>query len=120
MNEYINQLEALLNNIEIFVDYSFNYKIDEDAGTLKIWIQAGFQGGGRLEGFEFIVSSKDSLIKSKYRYNFMVEQRIIRWDNAPHHKSVTTFPHHLHLDSKILDSPEPNFEYVFDYIKKYL
>ena len=120
ISEYISQLEALLKNIEIFVDYSFTYKIDEDAGTSKIWIQAGFQGGGRFEGFEFIVFSKDSLLKSKYRYNFVIKSQIIRWDNAPHHKNLKTFPHHLHLDSKVLDSLEPNLEYVLEYLKKFL
>ncbi|MFX0173454.1 MAG: hypothetical protein ACFE9L_16300 [Candidatus Hodarchaeota archaeon] len=42
INEYLNELEELLKSIDIFVDYSFNYKLDEDAGTLKIWINATF------------------------------------------------------------------------------
>ena len=53
--------------------------------------------------FKFLIISQDSLVKSKYRYNFVIESRVIRWDNAPHHKSVTTYPHHLHLDSKVSD-----------------
>jgi len=120
MDNYITQLESLLKRIKIFVDYSFTYKIDEDAGTLKIWIHAGFQGGSRFDGFEFLILSNNSLVKSKYRYNFVIGSRIIRWDNAPHHKSAPTYPHHLHLDSKILDSLEPNLEYVLDYVKKFL
>ena len=24
-------------------------------------------------------------------------QLIIRWDNAPHHKQIQTYPHHKHL-----------------------
>ncbi|MFX0135655.1 MAG: hypothetical protein ACFFDN_18570 [Candidatus Hodarchaeota archaeon] len=46
--KYLNQLETHLEHIDIFMDYSFSYKIDQDAGTLKIWINATFQGGSRF------------------------------------------------------------------------
>ena len=29
---------------------------------------------------------------------------IIRWDNAPHHRYIKTFPHHKHLPDKIEES----------------
>ncbi|MHA1976592.1 MAG: hypothetical protein ACW98I_06830 [Candidatus Hodarchaeales archaeon] len=32
--EYLNKLEEHLKSIDIFADYSFSYKIDQDAGTL--------------------------------------------------------------------------------------
>ena len=31
---------------------------------------------------------------------------IFRYDNAPHHESVQTFPHHKHTLSQVLESPE--------------
>ena len=31
---------------------------------------------------------------------------IIRWDNAPHHTNINTFPHHIHFNGEILDSYE--------------
>ena len=33
-------------------------------------------------------------------------QLIQRWDNAPHHKKVKTFPHHIHRNNKISESTE--------------
>ena len=120
ISEYLNQLEAHLKSLDIFADYSFSYKIDQDAGTLKIWINATFQRDSRFDGFEFVVFTKDSLQKDKYRYNFIFNNLIVRWDNAPHHSEIKTFPHHLHIDSRVLESQEPTLEYVFSYIKKYL
>lgn len=73
------------------MDYSFSYKIDQDAGTLKIWINATFQGDSRFDGFEFVVFTKDTLQKDKYRYNFIFNDHIVRWDNAPHHSEIKTF-----------------------------
>ena len=120
MNEYLNELETLLQDIDTFVDYSLNYKLDEDAGTLKIWINATFQGGMKFSGFEFLVSTTNSLVKNKYRYNFIIPGKIIRWDNAPHHPAINTSPHHLHIDSKVVESQEPTLKYVLNYIKKFL
>jgi len=31
-----------------------------------------------------------------YSYQLFQDRPIIRWDNAPHFPSVTTFPHHFH------------------------
>ena len=65
MNEYVNELESLLQDIDYFVDYSLTYKLDEDAGTLKIWINTTFQGGIIFSGFEFLVSTLDYPMKNK-------------------------------------------------------
>ena len=76
--EYLNKLEEHLKDTDIFADYSFSYKIDQDAGTLRIWINATFQGDSRFDGFEFVVFTKDSLQKDKYRYNFILDDLIVR------------------------------------------
>ena len=35
---------------------------------------------------------------TRYRYHLMDQSNnpILRWDNAPHHSEITTFPHHVH------------------------
>lgn len=70
----------------------------------------------QIYGVEFLVFTKDSLQKDKYRYNFIVNDLIVRWDNSPHHSDIRTFPHHLHIDSRVLESQEPTLEYVLRYI----
>jgi len=42
---------------------------------------------------------------------------IIRWDNAPHHNHIKTFPHHLHTGETILESEPVNLEDVVMHIK---
>ncbi|MFX1424773.1 MAG: DUF6516 family protein [Promethearchaeota archaeon] len=79
-----------------------------------------FSGNSRFNGFEFVVFTKNSLQKNKYRYNFIVNDRIVRWDNAPHHSDIKTFLHHPHIDSSVLKSQEPTLKYVLRYIKKFL
>lgn len=40
----------------------------------------------------------DVLAVEKYSFHWQRNDGtlICRWDNAPHHRDVTTFPHHLH------------------------
>jgi len=41
----------------------------------------------------------------KYSFHWIVDTRIeIRWDNSPHHKSIRTYPHHIHVNQNIYPS----------------
>ncbi|MBF0516731.1 MAG: hypothetical protein HQK97_06375 [Nitrospirae bacterium] len=42
---------------------------------------------------------------------------IIRWDNAPHHKELLTFPHHKHIHHKVIESMVVSLEDVLKQIK---
>jgi hypothetical protein len=57
-----------------------------------------------------------------YSYHWQNENGllIIRWDNAPHHKQIQTYPHHKHLGEEILASDEITLEYVLEYIETFL
>ena len=41
---------------------------------------------------------------------------IIRWDNAPHHKEIKTYPHHKHIANKVLESFEITCEKILEVI----
>lgn len=66
-------------------------------------------------------------------YAFHWERRAIdgllyRWDNAPHHREISTFPHHLHSGSESYvvesqlptDSSESALRYILGFIEKRL
>jgi len=48
------------------------------------------------------------------------ETLIIGWDNATHHRGISSFPHHKHLDEKIQNSDERTLEDVLHFIKTFL
>lgn len=42
---------------------------------------------------------------SKYSYTLIGQnQRIVGWDNAPHHPDLTNFPHHFHAEDGTIQS----------------
>ncbi len=46
--------------------------------------------------------------KRKYSYHWQDAngKLITRWDNSPHHKEISTFPHHKHLLNDVVESKE--------------
>jgi hypothetical protein len=44
----------------------------------------------------------------EYDYSFHWQKEtgelICRWDNAPHHKNIKTFPHHVHTSEGVMES----------------
>ncbi len=58
----------------------------------------------------------------KYSYHWQDAQGncIIRWDNAPHHQAITTFPFHKHLGEQetITESPPVKLNAVLENISQ--
>ncbi|MBF0449799.1 MAG: hypothetical protein HQK75_03780 [Candidatus Magnetomorum sp.] len=57
----------------------------------------------------------------KYSYHWQNElnECLVRWDNAPHHQEITTYPFHKHIgkDENIEDSEPMKLESVLKYIQ---
>ncbi len=43
---------------------------------------------------------------------------VIRWDNAPHHRKIKTFPHHKHVREDVLESKEVVLEEILEEMEK--
>ncbi len=76
--------------------------------------------GSRLVFFEFLRQREQSLEREKYRYHYMDanNQLIFRYDNAPHHLEVSTFPHHKHISTGVIESTEPHFAVILAEVEK--
>jgi len=47
----------------------------------------------------------------KYAYTLLVRsESILRYDNAPHHKELPTFPHHKHVRGRVRPLETPSIE----------
>ena len=43
---------------------------------------------------------------------------IMRWDNAPHHREIESFPFHIHTKSEILPSEEVRLDEILKTIER--
>jgi len=76
----------------------------------------------RIEFSEYIAIKFGEIIKLKYRYTIVDNKNnvLIRWDNAPHHKHLLTYPHHKHVGNNILPSKEVWIWDILDEAEKIL
>ena len=70
--------------------------------------------GHLLEISEAVVVEGNSLAFLDYRYHFQDpnDALIFRYDSAPHHRELNTFPHHKHLPNAVTPSAKPTIQQV--------
>ncbi|MCZ6677557.1 MAG: DUF6516 family protein [Candidatus Poribacteria bacterium] len=78
-----------------------------------------FTDGSFLEFREYVNTRGVAVQKYSYSYHFQKGSELIfRYDNAPHHQSVATFPHHKHLHSgTVVAATEPDLDQVLQEIE---
>lgn len=73
---------------------------------------------------ESILHIKIYLSNTEYNYAFHWQKEdgelIIRWDNAPHHQELSTYPHHKHISHEVKESYTITLSDVLKEIKGYL
>ncbi|MCZ7402232.1 MAG: DUF6516 family protein [Candidatus Methanoperedens sp.] len=90
--------------------------IDSDAygDYYRLKIQARLINGWKLNVWEHATP-----VFIRYAYHISKgSELIIRWDNAPHHKQIKTFPHHKHVGETILESNEMEIKVILRELEK--
>ncbi len=56
-----------------------------------------------------------------YRYHVMDSQNklLVRWDNAPHHSELETYPHHIHTKNGVKSANQLSLAEILDVINIY-
>jgi len=55
-----------------------------------------------------------------YHWQSVNGKLIVRWDNAPHHEDIRTYPHHKHINGKVEESFETTCERILTVISEIL
>lgn len=110
----VTQIDAAIRRSKLVITYELA-EMRLSANTGYVEGSVTFTNGARLIFFEFFRQTASETAREKYRYHFMdADNRLIfRYDNAPHHPEVASFPHHKHLGLKIAASSAPQFVEVF-------
>jgi hypothetical protein len=73
---------------------------------------------------ESVLFAKEYFDTDERNYAFHWQSKenilIMRWDNAPHHHEISTFPHHKHSDKGISENTEISIIEVLEIIRKRL
>ncbi len=111
---YFKEVELRLKNAEIIADKSVDLR--EFSATEGMLLgRLLFVDGSCLEFMEYLQEEN----RLKYRFHLMDKEgnMVFRYDNAPHHKDVSSFPHHKHLSGNVAESEDKGIMDVLDEIE---
>ncbi len=94
-------------------DIIIDYDLDLSLGIMLADGKIIFHNGSTLEFTESITPGR-----FKYRYHYMDADGnlLFRYDNAPHHIEISTFPDHKHYPDKVIESRPIDLRQVIEEI----
>ncbi len=109
----IEELEQLISSVSLHTD---------QRGPTRLVLKGTiiFINGTKLHFLEYISAEDNILERIVYRFHYVKPDNklIFRYDNAPHHPELETFPHRKHLaNGTVVASEEQTLPRVLDEIK---
>jgi hypothetical protein len=99
VHSYLAALDARIRASQgVITGWSIQREMDENLGIGFIQGHIAFVDGSRLEFSEQLPTTRQ-----RFRIHYMDAQNqlIVRWDSAPHHTGLATFPFHKHTTSSL-------------------
>ena len=122
---YFSRLEDTLNSRQELDIQEINivqYKPENNVGEFHA--RASFYDASLLEAVEKVSLDDGEIIKDQYSYHYQEANGdlVFRYDNAPHHPEIETFPHHKHIesDNNVIASQPPDVSEVLQEIDTFI
>jgi hypothetical protein len=101
IEDYLRQIDELLSASPAVRDVEIIRRTVRDTEWEKVLhyrYRVFLTGGGLVEMSERLVEMRGRVTTTKYRHHWQDGNSRLRkrWDNAPHHPEIDTFPNHLH------------------------
>lgn len=113
IHDYFSKVQKKLDASRwIIIEQSVNFNFVSDEMGI-ITGKLVFIDNSILEFME-LVSKKEA----EYRFQFMDKNKdmLFRWDSAPHHKEIATFPYHVHISKGVKESNKVNLVEILDIV----
>jgi len=114
VEEKLKELEPLISSSQISIEHRSSNRV-----VLKGMII--FIDGSSLHFLEYVLEEDNKLLRVSYRFHYIKQDGSLafRYDNAPHHPELPTFPHHKHIPgNKVVSFSEKSLTDVLDEIRE--
>jgi hypothetical protein len=121
IHRYLSRLyDTILSRSEIQIEAIHWERLPEDQGLIAADLR--FFDGSLLSFDERVHVERGRVVKIKYRYHYQrVDGTLVfRYDNAPHHPEVSTFPDHIHIEGRVEAAEPPDLSKVLRRIDELL
>ncbi len=121
IEKYFDEIEKVLIDDPLVVITNFN-RYHTNPKTAYIRGKALFIDSSSANIFQHIQLKEKNIIITNYRYNYMNSESklIFRYDNAPHYKDLSTFPHHKHIPTGVEEARMPDIKDLLTEISKHI
>ena len=119
INVFIKEIEKTISNSSIVVSSTIQKYVGSTKDEAYIRGNLIFIDVSSFEFAIYILGKGKKIVFNKYRFQYMDSENnlIFRYDNAHHHKKISTFPHHKHLhDDKVISATPPKFSEILEEI----
>ena len=118
MREFVSEIEKSINSSHIILSSDIQKYFGPNEESVYLKGRIIIINGSVLEIAIFAVQSVDVISVDKYRFHYMSNsgQMLFRYDNAPHHSEMTSYPHHKHAGDSIIQSEMPSLKDVLNEI----
>jgi hypothetical protein len=118
IDDYFAAMErGLRQNIHVgSVEESIICLASDDYNGL-VRCRVSFWDSSFLDIYEVVSTELGYPIRVHYAYTYIREQqRVFRYDNAPHHPEIATHPHHKHIGpaDRVAPADQPTLSQVLD------
>lgn len=117
---YFERLKMMLLQLEFVEEVIVREElITDDFGYLRL--RFTLSNGDIVELFEYVVKEQNAIRTVNYSFHLQDANAVLlkRWDNAPHHPELESFPHHLHYGKEVLPSRPMNSFAFLAFLKQH-
>ena len=118
VERYLQRVSHAVESIRnASVEYYTEQLLAETRANLRFklcWSEDAF-----LEVSEAIESRDNALLWLSYRYHFQDAGFILRYDDAPHHSGLNTYPQHRHQGAGVGEGRRPDLETFLQEVRAY-
>jgi len=108
MHQYLARIYATLcSRGDVEIQSLYTEQPTRLDGRVRGWLR--FYDDSTLTIEEKVIKRGRSIEKISYRYHYQRADGtlVFRYDNAPHHPEVVTFPDHIHIEGHDVEAAEP-------------
>jgi hypothetical protein len=121
MHQYLARIYATIHSRGDVMIQSFEYE-QPTRSDGRFRGQLHFYDGSMLIFEEKAIKHGEKIEKISYRYHYQRADGtlIFRYDNAPHHREISTFPDHVHSEGRVEAAEPPDLSDVLHRIDELL
>lgn len=118
IKKFIEDIEKVIDSSPFVLSSDIQKHFGPTGNTIYLRGRLFIIDSSILEIAIFASKSRNAISIDKYRFHYIDKQgsMMFRYDNAPHHQKMSSFPHHKHLSEKITSATMPSLRDVLNEI----